>query len=487
MDVDRRTFLRLTGANAVIAGIAARHPPLQVTSERVRPADHTIRIATGPIDVAPNRVLATTLYNDQFPGPLLRLPEGRPVVIDVFNDTDVPEQVHWHGLSVPVDVDGATEEGTPAIPPHGHRRLTFVPGPAGLRFYHTHAFAGRDLRAGLYGGQAGLVYVEPRNEPGAYDREAFLVLKEFSPSLTHLDDMNHGFLIPDERDAGLEARGQSAFMASLARGMPRGFEVEYADMTINGHSLGYGEPIRVRSGERLLLHVVNASATEIRSLALPQHTFEILALDGNPVPRPASVPVLWLAPGERASAMVQMSSPGVWILGDIDEDRFRGMGIVVEYAEAHGSPRWLDPPTRSWDYTIFGRPGAPISTPEETIDMIFEEENAAISGFNRWRINGEAFSMTDMTPRFKLQRGRRYRLRMRNASNDVHPIHLHRHTFEVTRVASRRMNGLLKDVVMVGAYQEVEVDFTSSPGLSLFHCHMQLHMDYGFMALFDCF
>jgi hypothetical protein len=44
----------------------------------------------------------------------------------------------------------------------------------------------------------------------------------------------------------------------------------------------------------------------------------------------------------------------------------------------------------------------------------------------------------------------------------------------------------MKDVVMVGGYQEVEVDFTAdNPGLTLFHCHQQLHMDFGFMTLFD--
>ena len=32
-----------------------------------------------------------------------------------------------------------------------------------------------------------------------------------------------------------------------------------------------------------------------------------------------------------------------------------------------------------------------------------------------------------------------------------------------------------------------ELDFTADElGLSLFHCHMQHHMDFGFMALFDC-
>jgi Multicopper oxidase len=62
----------------------------------------------------------------------------------------------------------------------------------------------------------------------------------------------------------------------------------------------------------------------------------------------------------------------------------------------------------------------------------------------------------------------------------------HRHTFELTQVAGRKTSGVMKDVVMLGGYQEMEIDFlANNPGLSLFHCHQQLHMDFGFMALFD--
>ena len=57
--------------------------------------------------------------------------------------------------------------------------------------------------------------------------------------------------------------------ASLAKGMPHGYEVGYGFFTINGRMLGHGEPIRVKQGERVLFHVLNGSATEIRSLALP--------------------------------------------------------------------------------------------------------------------------------------------------------------------------------------------------------------------------
>jgi len=268
--------------------------------------------------------------------------------------------------------------------------------------------------------------------------------------------------------------------------MPHGYEVGYRSFAINGRMLGHGEPIRVEPGERVLFHVLNGSATEIRSLALPGHTFKVVALDGNPVPAPAEVPVLWLGTAERVSAIVEMNHPGVWVLGDLsDDDREHGMGIVVEYAKHKGKPQWAMPKSFQWDYCRFGKPRATTSAPDEVIEMTFAKQNAAADGFNQWTINGVPFSMDKMEPMFQLSLGKRYRLRMRNASDDIHPMHLHRHSFELSKIAGKSTGGLI-NVAMLGGYQEMEVDFTADQaGLSLFHCHMQLHMDYGFMNLFN--
>jgi FtsP/CotA-like multicopper oxidase with cupredoxin domain len=212
-------------------------------------------------------------------------------------------------------------------------------------------------------------------------------------------------------------------------------------------------------------------------------------LDGNAVPVAAEVPVLWLGTAERISAIVEMNHPGTWVLGDVaDDDRGHGMGIVVEYAGQKGKPVWLAPKASHWNYARFGKAGSSASKPDEVFDMTFAKENAAEEGFNRWTINGAAYPMTQgiVPASFHLNEGRRYRLRMRNASDDIHPIHLHRHSFELTKFAGVPMAGVMKDVLMLGGYQEVEVDFTAdNPGLTLFHCHQQLHMDFGFMMLFD--
>jgi FtsP/CotA-like multicopper oxidase with cupredoxin domain len=447
-------------------------------------ADYTLRVGTGLVELAPDHIVSTTLYNGQFPGPLLRLKEGRPFAVDVYNDTDTPELVHWHGQRIASEVDGAYEEGTPFIAPHGGRRIVFTPRPAGFRFYHTHVIAGADLNRGTYTGQVGPLYIEPAQNPGAYDREIFLVLKEFAPSFSRGGDMAidalSGEAIPTLRQLGEQADAQ-------AQAKAKGFEVGYDLFSINGRMLGHGEPIRVRAGERVLLHVLNGSATEIRSLALPGHLFRVIALDGNAVPNPIDVPVLWLGTAERISALVHMNHPGVWVLGDLaDDDRGHGMGIVVEYSGASGKPRWVKPKSFRWDYASFGKPNPSPPSPDATFEITVVKRNAALDGFNQWTLNGEAFSMHTLRPRYLVHEGRRYRVHFRNASDDIHPLHLHRHSFELVRIGGRRAAGVIKDVVMLGGFQELELDFIAdNPGRTLFHCHQQLHMDFGFMALFD--
>jgi FtsP/CotA-like multicopper oxidase with cupredoxin domain len=482
MSIDRRSLLKhaATFPLASMAPSFAQALDAPASSEK---ADYTIRIATGLVHLSPEHIVSTTLYNGQFPGPLVRLTEGKRVVVDIYNDTDTPEQLHWHGQFVPVDVDGAAEEGTPYIPAHGMRQIAFVPKPSGFRFYHTHVVPMNNLSLGTYTGQAGPVYIEPVNNPGGYDREVFLVLKEFLPSFSQGGEMNVDFLagspIRELEEIGKKADEQF--------NGPKGYEVGYDLFSVNGKMLGHGDPVRVKQGERVLFHVLNASAGEIRSLALPGHMFRIVALDGNPVPTPSEVPVLWLGTAERISAIVEMNHPGVWVMGDLaDDDREHGMGIVVEYAGASGDPQWSSPQPYRWDYTIFGKAGATPAPPDEMMEFTIVKHNGALNGFNQWLLNSQAFSMETLKPVYTVHEGRRYRLKFRNASDDIHPLHLHRHSFELVRVGGKPTAGVVKDVVMVGGFQEVEFDFVADhPGKTLFHCHQQLHMDFGLMFLFN--
>jgi FtsP/CotA-like multicopper oxidase with cupredoxin domain len=467
--MDRRQFLR-NGGVALAGGIGA----VSTGSKLLRAAglrppakpDYLLNIEPCSLEIAPGVTVKTTAYNGQVPGPLLRLREGVPVTIDVSNASPNPEIVHWHGLAIDSRNDGAMEEGSPMIMPGGKLRYNFTPRPAGTRWYHTHANARTDLSLGTYSGQFGFLLVDGAPDPGHYDQEIFVAIHHWGASFVPMvETMRAG---------------------SSNHPLTTGSDVGYKYAAVNQHMLGHGEPIRVKKGQRVLVRLLNASATENVVLALPGHTFKVIAMDGNPVPNPAPVDVLSLAVAERVDAVVEMNAPGVWVLGStLPEARNMGLGIVVEYAGKSGPPVWNDPNSGSvpskWDYTQFAT-ATPAAMPDETITLTFHDvgpQNG--SKFDTWTINNQSWPDVDS---IKVAKGKRYRLLLRNGSGDQHPIHLHRHSFEVARIGSKQLSGLRKDVINVMPLETVAVDFTAdNPGDTLIHCHQQLHMDFGFMQI----
>jgi FtsP/CotA-like multicopper oxidase with cupredoxin domain len=437
-----------------------------------RAAAFTLQIAPMMVELAPQVVISTIGYSNKVPGPLLRVREGQLVTVDVVNNTDVPEYVHWHGLFVPPEVDGVEEEGTPPVPPHGRRRYQFVAKPAGSRWYHSHTAAMMDLHRGTYTGQFGFFMIDSANEPGNYDQEVFLALREWEYFLSTMDQDE---MAPDPRDPMPEKPATPDLR-------PNGLEVSAPLYSINDKILGAGEPLRVKQGQRVLMHLLNASAAQIHRVALPGHKFQVIALDGNSVPAPQPVDFIAIAPGERVDAIVEMNNPGVWILGEIrDAARQSGMGIVVEYANQKQRAQWAPLPKSRWDYTIFGT-AAPHPVPDHTIDMVFEKVPGGPNGFNRWLVNGKEYPHQR---EFVFHQGRRYRIVFHNRSDDSHPLHFHRHLFELVELNGKPTAGIKKDTVIVPAFGRATVDLVADqPGLTLFHCHIQQHMDFGFMALF---
>jgi FtsP/CotA-like multicopper oxidase with cupredoxin domain len=453
--MNRRHFLAsasaFTAAHRFLPGRLALAPP-----------DYSLKLEPCTVEIAPGILIKTTAYNGQVPGPVLRLKEGRPVRIDVTNATANEDLVHWHGLAIDPINDGAMEEGSPMIKPGAVQQYAFTPRPAGTRWYHTHASAGSNLALGSYSGQFGFLLVAGRENSAPYDQEINLAIHHWEPSFVPMVETMR--------------------MQSANAPLTPGSDVGYRYATVNQHMLGAGEPIRVKQGQRVLMRLLNASATENTVLALPGHTFKIIAMDGNPVPNPKEVEVLSLAVAERVDAIVEMKSPGVWILGStLAKERQMGLGIVVEYAGQTGKPQWKDPAPSEWDYTQFAR-AETAPEPEKTFVLTFRDSGPLNgSKFDTWTINNKSWPDTD---RVQVQRGKRYRLVLRNGSGDQHPMHLHRHTFEVTSIGDKKTRGLMKDVINVMPLDTVAVDFVAdNPGDTLMHCHQQLHMDYGFMQL----
>jgi len=460
--MNRRSFLSSAGTLFAGSSLHALIPHALAASAPSPKADYSLRIEACTLDIGPGVSIKTAAYNSQVPGPLLRLREGVPVSIDVTNATVNEDLVHWHGLAIDSLNDGAMEEGSPMIPAGATHRYSFTPRPSGTRWYHTHAVANDNLSLGTYTGQFGFLLIEGHEQPGHYDQEINLAIHHWEPSFVPMVET---------------MREQSSNMP-----LTTGSDVGYKYATINSHMLGAGEPIRVKQGQRVLMRLLNASATENVILALPGHTFKVIAMDGNPVPNPKSTEVISLAVAERIDAIVEMNSPGVWVLGStLKKARHMGLGIVIEYAGKEGDPVWRDPAPAEWDYTQFANATA-VSKPDETFTLTFRDIGPMHgSQFDTWTINNKSWPNTDP---LIVQEGKRYRLVFRNGSGDQHPIHLHRHAFEVTRIGDKQISGLKKDVINVMPLDAVEVDFiANNPGDTLWHCHQQLHMDYGFMQL----
>ena len=282
--MNRRDFVRLGWATVIAAGAGKLRPafaqPLalrQVPGSLPHPTMATLgteghrrarrisrlRIAPMMVELAPQVVISTIGYSNKVPGPLLRVREGQRVAVEVVNDTDVPEYVHWHGLFVPSDVDGAEEEGTPPVPPHGRRRYQFVAKPAGSRWYHSHTAAMMDLHRGAYTGQFGFLMIDSANDPGLYDQEVFLALREWEPYLTTMDQ--------DEEAA--DPNDPMPEKPATPDPRPNGLEVGAPLYSINDKMLGAGEPLRVQPGQRVLMHLLNASASQIHRIGLIRSPF----------------------------------------------------------------------------------------------------------------------------------------------------------------------------------------------------------------------
>jgi FtsP/CotA-like multicopper oxidase with cupredoxin domain len=155
---------------------------------------------------------------------------------------------------------------------------------------------------------------------------------------------------------------------------------------------------------------------------------------------------------------------------------------VVEYAGHSGEPVWADSGHSRWNYLDFANE-TKTSEEAEEVPMVFAPVAADKDGFQRWTVNGKSYPGV---PPLRVTRNKRYRLVFVNSSSELHPLHLHRHSFEIVSIAGKPCSGLIKDTVNIAPYSSMKVDFVAdNPGKTLFHCHQQLHVDYGFMQIIE--
>jgi len=235
--------------------------------------------------ILPDEPVLAYAFNQQVPGPRIRVTEGDRIRINVTNHLPESTTVHWHGLVLPNAMDGAGDVTQRPIAPGETFSYEFITQQRGTYFYHSHDHIDRQQALGLYGA----LIIDPRNPedyPYAYDQELIVQLQEL-----------------------LERVGYSWPAMPMDGGQPNYF-------TINGKAYPETETVRMRVGETLLVRFIGTNSGFIHPMHIHGGPFRIVETDGNPVP----VEGQWVkdtvnvGPGERYDVLWEAREPGKWLL-----------------------------------------------------------------------------------------------------------------------------------------------------------------------------
>ena len=254
-------------------------------------------------------------FNQQVPGPRIRVTEGDRVRINVKNDLPEATSVHWHGMILPNEMDGPADVTQAPIEPGEAFAYEFIAERQGTYFYHSHKEPDRQQALGMYGA----LIVDPKDpwvdESDDYDLEYTIQLQEW-----------------------LEKEGYT-YPAMLMEGaMPNFF-------TINGKAYPETETIDMKVGEKVRLRFVGSNNNFVHPMHVHGGPFEIVQTDGNPVPEGARIEkdTVNVGPGERYDVIWEAREPGKWLVhchiphhttnDNVEEEGGGGLTMVINVTE----------------------------------------------------------------------------------------------------------------------------------------------------------
>src|SRR5262249_4894259 len=126
------------------------------------------------VEIAPGQIVEAYTYDGGLPGPLIRVKVGDRLIVHFSNHLPQPTTVHWHGLRIPIQMDGVPEASQPEVKPGGTFTYDFVVPDAGLYWYHPHVMSAAQVGFGLYGA---LLVEDPSENIGVAD-QLVLVLSD---------------------------------------------------------------------------------------------------------------------------------------------------------------------------------------------------------------------------------------------------------------------------------------------------------------------
>lgn len=214
------------------------------------------------------------------PGPMIDARLGDRLIVHVRNELDRATSVHWHGLRLPIDMDGVVP-----IEAGGRFDFDFVLKDAGLFWYHPHVDTDEQVELGL---QGPLLVRETAPE--------FAVERIFMLDDVDLDDVGSVVIEPSHDDLAMGRRG--------------------ATLLVNGKPPG---SIRSSPGSVERWRIVNTSNGRLFDLSVDGLPLRVIGWDGGRIPVPYEVTHLLIAPGERYHLAIALDGER----GDVGTATFR--------------------------------------------------------------------------------------------------------------------------------------------------------------------
>lgn len=407
-----------------------------------------LKAAPTSIPMLDGRALDVWAYNGTVPGPVLRVELGEEVVVNLTNDLPQPTTIHWHGVRVPNAMDGVPGVTQDPIPPGGTFTYRFVPKDAGTFWFHPHVRGSEQVERGLYG-----VLIVDDAEPLPYSRDEVWVLDDFR-------------LGPDGQiDPRFVTRHDLAHDGRWGR-----------TITVNGDA---AQQMDVAPGERIRLRLVNSSNGRVYRPDFGALAPKVIAVDGMYTRDPLAMDEFVVAPGNRLDLDVTVPADATSGTTYPVTDRFTRRPLALATIRVAGEP--VATPT----FAPPSNPNVPAWTPaiDRDVDVTFVL-NAQRGGEHgiQWTINGKPWG--DHTPT-QMKEGRWVRVRLRNDSARLHPMHIHGQFFKVIAIDGKPVDTpYFRDTVLLRRKQTIDVGMVPIDwGKWMMHCHILEHAESGMMTV----
>lgn len=504
----RRQFLALTGLSAVSLALASCTTPQPQPSrpDFILPTDpevdaaerarefsghesmHQLLAVAGTAAVPGAQPAATWGYNTDVGlaalGPTIRAAASDRLIIDVDNQLGEDTSVHWHGLRLRNDMDGAPPVTQEPIAPGSSFRYSFIAPDPGTYWYHSHS--GLQADRALFGA---LVIEDPNDATGA-DEDLVIVLDDWLDGAATPEEVfaalggesaGHGHhdhtpstTAPTET-AGAESLVNQGAGDSQVLGGPSQ-HIAYPTHLANGRTVDDPDQLVVPPHSRIRFRLINAAAETPYRVALAGHELTVIAADGFGT-TPYAADAVLIAPAQRIDVLVSVTS-GIWPLVARVEGRAGAALAVIRTSDSTGqTPRGASVAeipeidqrlAVEWDLTPAEHTLLPARDPDHDWHLELRQAGDRYA----WAIAG------DDAGKLHPRQGDRVRLTMQNTSDMWHPMHLHGHTFAI-----REHRGLRRDTAIVLPRSSLTIEFDAdNPGQWMLHCHNAYHFEAGMTA-----